>query len=92
MNGDLVAFLVSDDTLERIAATEHERWSHWQQYLHEQCRRLDDGSLVIPSELAVRWETQMKTPYSELSEREKDSDREQAREYIAALKRAASSG
>ena len=68
--------------LEQLAALEHERWSHWQRYLHSQCQRSADGSLIIPSRLAARWEKQSCTPYSELSEDEKESDREQVRRYL----------
>lgn len=32
----------------KLAAIEHERWAHWQQYMHDQCRRADDESLIIP--------------------------------------------
>jgi hypothetical protein len=70
------------NTVEQLAAVEHERWAHWQQYVHDQCERQDDGSLVIPAELAARWQSQIETPYTELSEREKDSDREQVRRYL----------
>jgi hypothetical protein len=74
--------LESDETVERLAAIEHERWAHWQRYVHRQCERQDDGSLVIPAELAARWEAQFETPYAELTEKERDSDREQVRKYI----------
>ena len=74
--------LASDELLERLAATEHERWAHWQTYIHDQCSPLSDGSLVIPPELVHRWTTQIATPYSELSENEKESDREQVRKYL----------
>lgn len=77
--------LESVRTVERLAAIEHERWAHWQQYVHDQCERQDDGSLVIPAELAARWQTQIETPYQELSEREKDSDREQVHKYLPAV-------
>jgi hypothetical protein len=89
MPKDQINFLDTPDALEVVAAVEHERWSHWQRYLHEQCTSLRDGSLVIPSHLVGRWARQMTTSYSELSDDEKASDREQAREYIAALKRIA---
>lgn len=69
-------------TVEQLAAIEHERWAHWQQYVHDQCERQDDGSLVVPAELAARWKAQIETPYPELSEQEKDSDREQVRRYL----------
>jgi len=74
--------LESVQTVERLAAIEHERWAHWQQYVHDQCERRDDGSLVVPAELAARWQAQIETPYAELSGREKDSDREQVRRYL----------
>lgn len=70
------------EVLEELASVEHERWSHWQRYLHAQCLRNSDGSLTIPSELVRRWEVQMNTPYSELSEKEKESDRDQVRRYL----------
>ena len=79
--------LDSNSVLEAVAAVEHERWSHWQRYMHSKCRHNADGSLTIPPELAERWGRQMSTPYEALTDAEKDSDREQAREFIAALQR-----
>ncbi|GGU37447.1 hypothetical protein [Nocardioides albus] len=72
-------------TVDRLAAIEHQRWAHWQRYVHEQCERRDDGSLLIPAELASRWEAQIMTPYAQLSERERDSDREQVRRYLPTI-------
>jgi hypothetical protein len=69
--------------VEALASVEHERWSHWQRYVHSRCSRVgDDGALLIPGELAKRWEEQIQTPYSELTEEEKESDREQVRKYL----------
>ncbi|KKI27524.1 MULTISPECIES: hypothetical protein [Pseudomonas syringae group] len=70
------------ELLEPLAAIEHDRWAHWQKYLHSQCSKNDDGSLTIPRELVYRWERQMETPYLELSEKEKDSDKEQVMRYL----------
>ncbi len=78
--------LNSAEILETIAAVEHERWSHWQKYLHAQCTPNPDGSLTIPAAEVQRWSLQMETAYADLTEAEKDSDREQAREYLAALR------
>ena len=77
--------LESKQTLERLAAIEHERWAHWQRYVHDQCERQEDWSLVVPAELAGLWETQIETPYTELSKQEQKSDREQVRKYVPTI-------
>jgi hypothetical protein len=77
--------LESDSLLEVLASLEHERWSHWQGYLHAQCTTREDGSLIIPAELARRWSVQMASAYDELSEQEKESDREQVRRYLPVI-------
>ncbi|MBX7482784.1 hypothetical protein [Qipengyuania qiaonensis] len=68
--------------VEELASLEHERWAHWQKYLHEQCELMSDGSLRIPSHLVKKWELQIATPYEALSEKEKESDRDQVRRYL----------
>ena len=82
MQRDVQAALSSNALLEVLAAVEHERWAHWQRYVHSRCARSEDGSLVIPAELVERWTAQVSTPYAELSEPEKESDREQVRKYL----------
>jgi hypothetical protein len=74
---------LSEDLLEQLAAIEHERWSHWQRYMHEKAHRNDDGSLTLPADLVSRWDRLMSTPYSHLTEEERESDREQVRRYIS---------
>lgn len=68
--------------VEQLAEIEHERWSHWQRYMHSKAERQSDGSLLIPAELVARWERLIETPYSELTDNEKESDREQVRKYL----------
>lgn len=68
--------------VEDLAAVEHDRWAHWQRYMHSKGERLPNGSLVLPAELVERWETQIATSYVDLSEAEKESDREQVRRYL----------
>jgi hypothetical protein len=68
--------------VEELASIEHERWAHWQQYLHEKGVRQPDGSLILPAELVRRWDTQIATPYADLIETEKQSDREQVQRYL----------
>ncbi|KAB1646479.1 hypothetical protein F8O06_07020 [Pseudoclavibacter sp. CFCC 14310] len=83
----LRAALESEDLLEELAAIEHERWSHWQRYLHDQCVDGPDGSLIIPADQARRWSNQMNTPYGQLSDDERESDREQVRRYLPIIAR-----
>jgi hypothetical protein len=73
---------VLNDAVEQLASVEHERWSHWQRYMHSKCLRLSDGSLLVPAELVSRWESQFKTSYADLTDQEKESDREQVRRYL----------
>lgn len=74
-----------ESLVEQLAHIEHERWSHWQQYMHSKAHRQNDGSLILPADLVERWERQMETPYAELTEEEKESDREQVRKYLPLL-------
>ena len=75
----------SDQVVNQLASIEHERWAHWQRYVHDQCEQLEDGSLVIPAQLVTRWELQIKTPYEELSDQERRSDREQVYRYLSLI-------
>ena len=50
---------------ERLAALEHEQWAHWTRYL------LDH----LTPENVEHWRKQIDTPYEDLSEPEKQSDR-----------------
>jgi hypothetical protein len=71
-----------DGLIEELAAAEHDRWSHWQRYMHSKASRQPDGSLLLPSELVTRWEAQIGKKYAELTDKEKESDREQVRKYL----------
>jgi hypothetical protein len=71
--------------LEQLASIEHERWSHWQRYLHSKCIRQPDGSLLMPADLVERWQKQVETKYTDLGDQEKESDREQVRKYLPVI-------
>ena len=77
---------------EQLAAVEHERWSHWQRYVHSKGIRQPDGSLLLPPDLVSRWERQINTKYAELDEQEKASDREQVEKYLPIIASALSRG
>lgn len=73
---------VLETLVEDLAMIEHERWAHWQRYIHDKGERRPDGSLVLPAELVRQWDTQIATAYADLSESEKVSDREQVHRYL----------
>jgi hypothetical protein len=56
------------EIVEQLATLEHDQWIHWTSYM------LDN---LTPENIA-RWRRQINTPYEELSEREKESDRKWA--------------
>lgn len=69
--------------LQELASIQHDIWSHWMEYFFSKCteqeifdngKHFKTGNLVINKDLVKRWKRQMKTPYNELSETEKQSD------------------
>ena len=79
---------VNDDWIKKFieqgAEIEHNRWSRWQSYLFSKSEWTKDGYL-IPRELCFRWQKQIDTPYSELSEKEKESDKKEVENYLPIL-------
>jgi hypothetical protein len=75
--------MTKDELIEELASIEHERWSRWQSYLHAKIDH--DGRL--PTNLIERWTRQINTPYDQLTELEKQSDRDQVMKYIPFLDR-----
>ena len=67
-----------EGTLERMAAQAHISWSGWMKHLFKLSTHNADGTVTIPAHLVERWERQIATPYADLSESEKDSDRAEA--------------
>lgn len=71
---------------EQLAAIEHQRWADWQMWVHSKLEKVyKDGELMglyLPEEFYDRWQNQIITPYSQLSEKEKQSDREQVDRYF----------
>ena len=71
--------------IEKIAAVQHEIWSHWMKYLFLISEEPGDGTVIIDKEKADRWRRQMTTDYNDLTEKEKESDRTQAKKVINVL-------
>jgi hypothetical protein len=76
---------MSSDLREQLAALAHAQWSGWMVYLFGLSHSNDDGTITIPANVAARWQGQIATPYAELSEREKDSDRVEADRVLAII-------
>jgi hypothetical protein len=62
---------------ELLAALEHEQWSHWTKYFFSN----------LKSENIARWTRQAETPYKDLDEPEKDSDRDWADKVLGIVLR-----
>lgn len=78
-----------NDLIETLAGIEHQRWADWQKYLHSTAgpdpTHSGQGALLLMPELVKGWERQILTPYAQLSEAEKESDREQVMRYWPVL-------
>lgn len=69
---------------EQLADLAHEQWSGWMRHMFSRFIETPEGPVPSPSDY-VRWTRQMNTPYVELSEAEKDSDRQEADRVLALL-------
>lgn len=64
-----------DERLEALAALEHEQWAQWTKHMLAN----------LTPENVVRWQRQCDTPYDQLTESEKEKDREWARRVLVLL-------
>ncbi len=70
---------------EKLAELAHSQWSGWMRYLFSKGRFNEDGTWTMPSWAVSRWKKQMETPYSELSESEQESDRNEADRFLEVI-------
>lgn len=71
------------ELMEELAAIEHERWADWMRYLFSKAvPNAYTKNLSIMTNDIERWERQIATPYADLSEEDKEKDREQVRRYL----------
>ncbi|MDE2104848.1 MAG: hypothetical protein KGL39_46860 [Patescibacteria group bacterium] len=78
--------------IERLSSLAHEQWSGWMRYLFSKCTTNEDGTMTIPKWAVERWTRQMNTPYGQLPESERESDRHEARRMIAVMTTAKEEG
>ncbi|MEP7292285.1 MAG: hypothetical protein ABI835_10900 [Chloroflexota bacterium] len=74
-----------NEVREALSEVSHDIWSHWMRWMFTIGVFNEDGTWTMPAAKVVRWQGQMETPYAALTEREKDSDREQADKILAVL-------
>lgn len=76
---------VNGEIYEELAAIQHDIWASWQKYVHDhKLRRVRiglDTSYTLSVKDVERWNRQIITPYADLTENEKDSDREQVDKF-----------
>lgn len=75
--------------LEKLAELEHEQWSHWMDYQNKKFSPITDMTVdewYKQQEEWQRWDKLAHTPYSKLTEKEKESDREWARKVLKILR------
>jgi hypothetical protein len=82
---DAEAGTMNNDLREVLAAYAHEAWAGWMDYLFSKGTHNADGSWEMPAWAVERWQRQARTPYAELSEQEKQSDRAEAVKILALL-------
>ena len=81
------------ELFEKLASIEHERWADWQAYLHNKLTyteyKKEDKTIacyIMDAGDYEHWQEQIDKDYSELSEQEKNSDRDQVMRYWNLLK------
>ena len=68
-----------ENLLEELSELEHQQWAGWTKYMLDRLEQLEMEEDANDSHKVQRqqenWRRQIATPYSELTEKEKDSDR-----------------
>jgi hypothetical protein len=72
---------------EKLAEYAHNAWAGWMRYLFSKSEFLEDGSVLIPPDLVLRWLRQTVTSYDDLPEHERDSDLAEADVILRLLPR-----
>lgn len=70
---------------EKIASVQHAIWAHWMKHMFTQGNYNADGSWTMPADKVERWSRQMNTDYSDLTDKERERDRDQADKVLPGL-------
>lgn len=77
---DLMNLLSIRESLSEYA---HDAWSGWMKYMFSKMTINRDETATMPEWAVERWTRQMNLSYTELSEEEKDSDRDEAERMLS---------
>lgn len=82
--------MTEKELIEKLAEAMHSIWAHWMTWMFENGGEMQDGGgeyycWMMHQAKYKRWHRQANTPYAELSEEEKESDRKVAKEHVGWL-------
>lgn len=72
---------------ETLAVYAHTAWAGWMEYLFRFGTINEDGTFTMQADKVERWQRQMNTPYDQLTEQERNSDRMEADVMIGLIDR-----
>lgn len=75
---------MNDDIREQLATLMHDQWAAYMGYFLDKCEPMGN-TLVISSAYVVALRKQIATPYADLTEQEKNADREEADKVLATI-------
>jgi hypothetical protein len=82
MDEKLVEFVRENKIdIEKLASAEHDRWAHWQKYLHA---RLGENREISEGDFA-KWELEIATKYEDLPDEIRESDRREVYKFLKIL-------
>lgn len=84
--------MTEQELIEALADKEHASWAAWMAYLLGNLKRNDDGSLTIPSSYVEAFQRQINTPYAEMTEAEKQLDRDEVEHILPIIREYAQQG
>lgn len=75
------------ELIELLADKEHASWARWMAYLFSKCEAHSDGSLTIPGGYVANLLRQTVLPYEQLTEHEKQGDRDEVAHILPIVQR-----
>jgi hypothetical protein len=75
------------ELLEALADAEHDSWARWMSHLFTKGWRREDGSITLPGGYVKALQRQIDTSYADLTEQEKEYDREEVRRILPLIER-----